>query len=261
VVRRLKPSSSKVSRLPPSINTTSNTTRPCTNGTAVKTTGTANPSLRQISFQIGEPHLLPTMAGIRHSQLDRYLNMGQPSEYEMSRLGPRNRISSRLLDPNLNASMYDQRLNASNPSLAPSPAGTPHTQYHQYPQYPDTSREMPYREAPTHRPGQISRGPSTSRTPTNPFGRRRRGTHHRCRDRSQTTMNHGDLNSPSSSTLINRAKDSRFWAEPRRTRGLARIIKSYKTISVLPLSLSFCFLHGLIFNYLCDLATFAFILS
>ena len=103
----------------------------------------------------------PTMAGIRHSQLDRYLAMGQPSEYEMSRLGPAEPDKLPLLDPNLNASMYDQRLNHSNPSLAPSPAGTPHTSHNQYPQYPDTTREMPYREAPTHRPGQMSRGPST----------------------------------------------------------------------------------------------------
>lgn len=103
----------------------------------------------------------PTVAGIRHSQLDRYLNRGQPSEYEMSRFGPAEQDKLPLLDHNLNASMYDQRLNVSNPSLLPSPLGTPSTQYNQYPQYPDTSREVPYREAPTHRPGQISRGPSS----------------------------------------------------------------------------------------------------
>jgi len=159
-VRGLKPSSSKASRLPPSINTTSNTTRLCTNGIAVKTTGTANPSLLQISFQIGEPHLLRQWLVLgTHNWTD--LTMGQPSEYEMSRLGPAEPDKLPLLDPNLNASMYDQRLNHSNPSLAPSPAGTPHMSHHQYPQYPDTTREMPYREAPTHRPGQMSRGPST----------------------------------------------------------------------------------------------------
>lgn len=103
----------------------------------------------------------PTAAGIRHSQLDRYLNMGQPSEYEMNRLGPVDQDKLPLLDPNFNASIYDQRLNVSNPSLLPSPAGTPYTQYSQHPQYPDASREAPYREAPTHRPGQISRSPSS----------------------------------------------------------------------------------------------------
>jgi len=103
----------------------------------------------------------PTMAGIRSSQLDRYLNVSRPSEYEMSRLGSAEQDKLPLLSHNANASMYDQRLGASNPSLLPSPVGTPNSQYHQYPQYPDTSRESPYREAPTHRPGQISRGPSS----------------------------------------------------------------------------------------------------
>lgn len=103
----------------------------------------------------------PTAAGIRHSQLDKYLAMGQPSEYEMSRLGSTEPDKLPLLDPNLNASLYDQRLNASNPSLAPSPLGTPNISHSQYPQYPDMTRETPYRTAPTHRPGQISRDHST----------------------------------------------------------------------------------------------------
>ena len=98
----------------------------------------------------------PTAGGIRHSQLDRYLHMGQSSEYEMSRLGSPEQDKLPLLDRNLNASIYDQRLDVSNPSLV----HTPSPQYNQYPQYPDASRETPYREAPTHRPGQISRGPS-----------------------------------------------------------------------------------------------------
>jgi hypothetical protein len=102
----------------------------------------------------------PTAVGIRHSQMDKYLAMGQPSEYEMSRLGSMEPDKLPLLDPRLNASVYDQRLNASNPSLAPSPLGTPNMSYNQYPQYPDMTRESPYREAPTHRPGQISRDSS-----------------------------------------------------------------------------------------------------
>ena len=102
----------------------------------------------------------PTMVGISHSQMDRYLNAAPSSEYEMSRLGSAEQDKLPLLDHNFNASMYDQRLNVSNPSLAPSPLGTPHMQHNQLPQYPDTSRGSPYREAPTHRPGQISRGPS-----------------------------------------------------------------------------------------------------
>jgi len=102
----------------------------------------------------------PSMAGIRHSQLDRYLNMGQSSEYEMSRLGPTEADKLPLLGHNPNASMYDQRLNGSNPSFVPSPVGTPRSLYNQYPQYPDASRESAYREAPTHRPGQISRSTS-----------------------------------------------------------------------------------------------------
>ena len=101
----------------------------------------------------------PTAVGIRHSQLDKYL--GQPSEYEMSRFGPGEPDKLPLLDPNFNASMYDQRLNVSNASFNPSPLGTPQMSYNQQLQYPDTARDMPYREAPTHRPGQISRGPST----------------------------------------------------------------------------------------------------
>ena len=101
----------------------------------------------------------PTTTGIRHSQLDKYLSTG-PSEYEMSRLGPADQDKQPLLNPALNTSLYDQRLNASNPSLLPSP-GTPSAPYNQYPQYPDITRESPYREAPTHRPGQISRGPSS----------------------------------------------------------------------------------------------------
>lgn len=102
----------------------------------------------------------PTAVGIGHSQLDKYLKMGHPSEYEMSKLGPGEQDKLPLLDPNFNASLYDQRQNVSNRSFTPTPA-TPSTQYHQYPQYPDTTRETPYREAPTHRPGQISRGPSS----------------------------------------------------------------------------------------------------
>ena len=101
----------------------------------------------------------PTAVGIRNSQLDKYLTKGQPSEYEMSRLGPAEQDKLPLLDPNFNASLYDQRANTSNPSFVPSPA-TPSTQYNQYPQYPDFTRETGYREAPTHRPGQISRGAS-----------------------------------------------------------------------------------------------------
>ena len=99
----------------------------------------------------------PTMVGIRQSQFDRYLNMGQPSEYEMSRLGPAEADKLPLLDPNFTASLYDQRLDASNRSLTASPA-TPSAQY---PQYPNVTRGSPYREAPTHRPGQMSRGPSS----------------------------------------------------------------------------------------------------
>lgn len=102
----------------------------------------------------------PTMVGINHSQLDRYLGRGQSSEYEMSKLGPVEQDKYPLLNANFNASLYDQRLNSSNPSFVPSPA-TPSTQHGQYPQYPDVSRETPYREAPTHRPGQITRGPSS----------------------------------------------------------------------------------------------------
>lgn len=101
----------------------------------------------------------PTTLGIKHSQLDNYLNMGHPSEYEMSRLGPAEQDKLPLLNPNFNGSLYDQRLNGSNPSLIPSPA-TPSAQYSQHPQYPGVTMETPYREAPTHRPGQISRGPS-----------------------------------------------------------------------------------------------------
>lgn len=101
----------------------------------------------------------PTALGIGHSQLDNYLNMAHPSEYEMSRLGPAEQDKLPLLNPNFNGSLYDQRVNGSNPSFIPSPA-TPSAQYNQYPQYPNVTRETPYREAPTHRPGQISRGPS-----------------------------------------------------------------------------------------------------
>lgn len=101
----------------------------------------------------------PTTLGVRHSQLDNYLNMGHPSEYEMSRLGPAEQDKLPLLNPNFNGSLYDQRVNGSNPSFIPSPA-TPSAQHNQYPQYPDVTRESPYREAPTHRPGQISRGAS-----------------------------------------------------------------------------------------------------
>jgi hypothetical protein len=102
----------------------------------------------------------PTMAGIKHAQMDKYLNMGKPLEYEMNRLGQTEQDKLPLLEANFNASLYDQRLNASNPSLIPSPA-TSSAQYGQYPQYPDITRETSYREAPTHRPGQISRGPSS----------------------------------------------------------------------------------------------------
>ena len=98
----------------------------------------------------------PTMLGLKHSN---YLNAGQQSEYEMSRLGPAEQDRLPLLNANFNTSLYDQRLNNSNPSFIPSPA-TPSTPHYQYPQYPDGTRETPYREAPTHRPGQISRGPS-----------------------------------------------------------------------------------------------------
>ena len=103
----------------------------------------------------------PTMVGMKNAQMDKYLAMGQPSEYEMSRLGPGEPDQLPLLGQHFNASMYDQRLNVSNPSIAPSPLGTPRMSYGQHPQYPDVARDMPYREAPTHRPGQISRGPST----------------------------------------------------------------------------------------------------
>ena len=98
----------------------------------------------------------PTMLGLKHSN---YRNAGQQSEYEMSRLGPAEQDRLPLLNANFNTSLYDQRLNNSNPSFIPSPA-TPSTPHYQYPQYPDGTRETPYREAPTHRPGQISRGPS-----------------------------------------------------------------------------------------------------
>ena len=98
----------------------------------------------------------PTMLGLKHSN---YRNAGQQSEYEMSRLGPAEQDRLPLLNANFNTSLYDQRLNNSNPSSIPSPA-TPSTPHYQYPQYPDGTRETPYREAPTHRPGQISRGPS-----------------------------------------------------------------------------------------------------
>ena len=103
----------------------------------------------------------PTAIGIRHSQMDKYLAMGQPTEYEMSKLGHTEPDKLPLLDPNFNASMYDQRTNSSNPSLAPSPFGTPHMSNNQRLQYPDLARDAPYREAPTHRPGQISRDAST----------------------------------------------------------------------------------------------------
>lgn len=99
----------------------------------------------------------PTVGGMK----DRYLNMGPPSEYEMSRLGTAEQDKLPLLSHTHSGSMYDRGTNGSNPSLIPSPAGTPHMQYNQYPQYPDASRESAYREAPTHRPGQISRGPSS----------------------------------------------------------------------------------------------------
>ncbi|KAF9650988.1 DUF221-domain-containing protein [Thelephora ganbajun] len=101
----------------------------------------------------------PTVVGIRQSHLDKYLNIGQPSEYEMSKLGPTESDKLPLLDPNLNVSMYDQRLNVSNPSFLPSPVGTPYMPYNQ---------ETPYREAPTHRLGQISRGPSAYTHPDEP---------------------------------------------------------------------------------------------
>ena len=100
----------------------------------------------------------PTAAGIRASQLDKYLNKGQASEYEMTRLGSTEQDKLPLLDPNFNMSLYDQRLNISNRSLATSPA-TPSAQHSQY---PNTTREEQYREAPTYRPGQIFRGPSSS---------------------------------------------------------------------------------------------------
>lgn len=107
----------------------------------------------------------PTAIGARNSQFEKYLHTGQPPEYEMSRLGLVEQDQLPLLDHNFNPSLYDQRLNASNRSFIPSSA-TPSTQYNQYPQYPDNTRGAPFREAATHRPGQISRDTTYTDDPT-----------------------------------------------------------------------------------------------
>lgn len=104
-----------------------------------------------------------------------------------------------------------------------------------------------------------------TRTPMSPLGRRRQGTHRRrCRDRSRTTMSHGDLYNRNSRTLIARGRDSpvlnRTWPDEELGEG-SRIHLNAFSVLLSIFSPFVLFSTRTDFLQLCDLTRLLFLLS